>query len=66
VIEWYFKQLENNMTTANTYTLVLTEAEIDLIYDAIREMSYMTDNSETLEVISDIENKIYNESTGLV
>lgn len=54
------------MTTANTYTLVLTEAEIDVIYDAIRELSYMTDDSKTLEVISDIENKIYNESTGLV
>jgi hypothetical protein len=54
------------MTEAKTYTLVLTEAELDLIYDSIREMSYMTDDSETLEVISDIENKIYNESTGLV
>jgi len=54
------------MTEAKTYTLVLTEAELDLIYDSIREMSYMTDDSETLEVISSIEGKIYNESTGLV
>jgi len=51
---------------AKMFTLVLTEAEVDVIYDAIRELSYMTDDTETLELISDIENKIYNESTGLV
>jgi hypothetical protein len=54
------------MTKAKTYTLVFTDAELNTIYDALREFSNMTDDSETLEVISDIENKIYNESTGLV
>jgi hypothetical protein len=51
---------------AKTYTLVFTDAELNTIYDAIRELSYMTDDVETLELISDIEGKIYNESTGLV
>lgn len=54
------------MTEAKTYTLVLTDAEVNTIYDAIRELSYMTDDEETLQLISDIENKIYNESNGFV
>jgi hypothetical protein len=54
------------MTEAKMFTLVLTEAEVDVIYDAIRELSYNTDDGTTLELISSIEDKIYNESTGLV
>ena len=49
------------MTEAKTYTLVFTDAELNVIYDALREMSYMTDDAENLELISDIENKIYQE-----
>lgn len=54
------------MTTAKMYTLVLTEAEVDVLYDALTEMGYNTDDTETLELISSIEGKIYNESTGFV
>lgn len=49
------------MTEAKTYTLVFTDAELNTIYDALRELSHMADDSETLELISDIENKIYQE-----
>ena len=47
---------------AKTYTLVFTDAELNVIYDALREFSYMTDDTENLELISDIENKIYQET----
>ena len=50
------------MTKAKMYTLVLTEAEIDVLYDALTELGYSTDDYETLELISTVEGKIYNES----
>ena len=48
------------MTTAQkTYTLVLTESELDTLYDSISEFSNCTDNEVDLENLSIIENKIY-------
>ena len=48
------------------FTLVLTEAEVDVIYDALRELSLGTDDVETLNLIYSVENKIYNDSVGNV
>lgn len=50
------------MTEAKTYTLVFTDAELNVIYDALTELGYSTDDYETLELISTVEGKIYNES----
>ena len=45
-----------------TYTLVLTEAELDLIYDQLNIVELYDDSEENLELCSSINDKIYQET----
>ena len=41
-------------------TLKFSEAELDVIYDAINELEMMTDDEEVLNLITSISDKMYN------
>jgi hypothetical protein len=45
-----------------TYTLVFTEAELDLIYDQLNIVELYDDSEENLELCSSINDKIYQET----
>ena len=47
---------QNNKLT----TLKFSEAELDVIYDAINELEMMTDDEEVLNLITSISDKMYN------
>lgn len=46
------------MTEAKTYTLVFTEAELELIYDQLNIVELYDDSEENLELCSSINDKI--------
>jgi hypothetical protein len=50
------------MTKAKTYTLVLTEAEMDTLYNAIRNYYDFVDNEEELDKLEELEQKVYKAS----
>jgi hypothetical protein len=54
------------MTISKLKTIKFTEAELDVIYDAINELSIMTDDEEVLDLISSISDKMYNKDNGAV
>ena len=54
------------MTTEKMYTLVFTESQLDVIYDAINELNVMTDDPDTLEIISEISDLMYNANHKIV
>ena len=54
------------MTTENMYTLVFTESQLDVIYDAINELNVMTDDRDTLKTISEISDIMYNANHKIV
>lgn len=41
-------------------TLKFSEAELDVIYDAINELEMMTDDEQVLNLITSISDKMYN------
>ena len=47
------------MTTEKTYTLVLTDAQLDVICDALTELGYGSDNEEEMITISEIDSLIH-------
>jgi hypothetical protein len=46
------------MTVAKTHTLVLTDAELDLIYDQLNLCELYDDSDENLETVRTINEKI--------
>ena len=42
------------MTTEKTYTLVLTDSQLDTIYDALAELGYGSDDENEMITISEI------------
>ena len=50
------------MTQEKMYTLVLTGNQLDVIYDALEELSYSNDVEELVETISNLQHMIH-EST---
>lgn len=54
------------MTINKLQTLSFSEAELEVIYDAINELSIMTDDEEVQELIGSISDKMYNSSKNSV
>lgn len=50
------------MTINKLTTLKFSEAELDVIYDAISELAMMSDDEEVLDLITSISDKMYNSS----
>ena len=46
----------------NLISIKFSEAELDVIYDAISELAYVSDDEEILELIKSISDKMYNKS----
>lgn len=46
-------------TEAKMYTLVLTEAEMDTLYNAIRNYYDFADSVEELDKLEELEQKVY-------
>ena len=47
------------MTQQKMYTLVLTEAELELIYDQLNIVELYDDSEENLELCSSINDKVF-------
>lgn len=47
------------MTAQKTYTLVFTEAELELIYDQLNCVELYDDSDENLELLSSINEKVF-------
>lgn len=48
------------MTGSKMITLVLTEAELELIYDQLNCVELYDDSDENLELLSSINDKVFN------
>ena len=50
------------MTQEKMYTLVLTDAELELIYDQLNLVELYDDSEENLELLRSINDKVYKET----
>ena len=50
------------MTQEKMYTLVLTDAELELIYDQLNMIELYDDSEENLELLRSINDKVYKET----
>jgi len=50
------------MTNEKMYTLVLTDAELELIYDQLNIVELYDDSEENLELLRSINDKVYKET----
>ena len=56
------KKESNTMTQEKMYTLVLTDAELELIYDQLNMIELYDDSEENLELLRSINDKVYKET----
>ena len=56
----FLRQSEKNMTAGKMITLVLTESELELIYDQLNCVELYDDSDENLELVSSINDKVFN------
>lgn len=51
------------MKTVKTYTLVFTEEQLDVIYDALNELETMNEDADVQQTISEISDIMYNSNS---
>jgi hypothetical protein len=52
----------DTMTNEKMHTLVLTDAELELIYDQLNLVELYDDSEENLELLRSINDKVYKET----